>query len=159
MLHYINNDQPLVENDLVVLDSPLGWMGTADVISSRWATAPPGQGIYNIVLSSLDAAIAVVKPGVTFAEIDEAPAASSKMRVMANFYSPLAPWGLEVHDDGGRSTPRVAIITVEPGVYLGRRLGCRLEDDILVTATGHENLTKMIPRTAEEVEQAFANSN
>ena len=49
---------------------------------------------------------------------------------------------------------------MEPGIYLeSEGLGCRIEDDILVTAEGHENLTKMIPRTVEEVEQAFANSN
>ena len=65
------------------------------------------------------------------------------------------------HDDGGEGPLQEgAIITVEPGIYIeSEGLGCRIEDDILVTAEGHENLTKMIPRTVEEVEQAFANSN
>ena len=76
MLHYINNDQPLVENDLVVLDSGARVDGYgADVtrtIPVGGTFTPRAKEIYNIVLSALDAAIAVVKPGVTFAEIDEA---------------------------------------------------------------------------------------
>jgi Xaa-Pro aminopeptidase len=35
-----------------------------------------------------------------------------------------------------------------------RGLGIRIEDDILVTESGHENLTQAIPRTLEDVEAA-----
>ena len=35
-----------------------------------------------------------------------------------------------------------------------RGIGIRIEDDILVTAAGNENLTKAIPRTVEDVEAA-----
>ena len=115
------------------------------------------------MLSALDAAIAVVKPGVTFAEIDEAARSIIKDAGYGEtFIHGIGHHlGLEVHDDGGEGPLQEgAIITVEPGIYLeSEGLGCRIEDDILVTADGHENLTKMIPRTVEEVEQAFANSN
>jgi Xaa-Pro aminopeptidase len=54
------------------------------------------------------------------------------------------------------------IITVEPGLYLKpddellpahlRGIGVRIEDDILITSTGNENLTAMLPRSSVDVE-------
>ena len=56
------------------------------------------------------------------------------------------------------------VLTVEPGLYVDpedtaappelRGLGIRIEDDLLVTETGHENLTARIPRTVRDVESA-----
>jgi Xaa-Pro aminopeptidase len=54
------------------------------------------------------------------------------------------------------------IITVEPGLYFKpedellptplRGIGVRIEDDILITSTGNENLTAMLPRSSVDVE-------
>jgi Xaa-Pro aminopeptidase len=54
------------------------------------------------------------------------------------------------------------VFTIEPGLYFQpddltvpvdfRGIGVRIEDDILVTAEGAENLSAAIPRTADEVE-------
>jgi Xaa-Pro aminopeptidase len=54
------------------------------------------------------------------------------------------------------------IITVEPGLYFKpdddlvpdalRGIGVRIEDDILITAEGNENLTAMLPRSSADVE-------
>jgi len=56
------------------------------------------------------------------------------------------------------------VFTVEPGLYVAsddenaprelRGIGIRIEDDILVTPSGNENLTKAIPRTMKDVEAA-----
>jgi Xaa-Pro aminopeptidase len=82
--------------------------------------------------------------------------------------------GLDVHDAGsyraadGKSRPLEAgmVFTIEPGLYIAaddekappelRGIGIRIEDDILVTDDGHENLTVAIPRTVSDVEQACA---
>lgn len=58
------------------------------------------------------------------------------------------------------------IFTIEPGLYFQpddltvpeeyRGIGVRIEDDILVTATGAENLTINLPRTADDVEAWLA---
>jgi Xaa-Pro aminopeptidase len=58
------------------------------------------------------------------------------------------------------------VLTVEPGLYISaddesvderwRGIGVRIEDDILVTAEGSENLTAQIPKTIEAVEAACA---
>ena len=78
--------------------------------------------------------------------------------------------GLDVHDVGRyRNEEGEAVlfepgmaITVEPGIYVHRDLICderfkgigvRIEDDILVTKDGHENLTATIPKEIDELEE------
>jgi Xaa-Pro aminopeptidase len=79
--------------------------------------------------------------------------------------------GMDVHDVGayfvdGKPRPfgPGMIITIEPGIYVSasddqapeqfRGIGVRIEDDVLVTADGNENLTAAIPKTIDEVERA-----
>lgn len=79
--------------------------------------------------------------------------------------------GLDVHDCGAyfvEGKPRVfrpgMVTTVEPGLYVAaeeesvaprwRGIGIRIEDDVLVTETGHEVLTSAIPKESDEIEAA-----
>jgi Xaa-Pro aminopeptidase len=49
------------------------------------------------------------------------------------------------------------VITLEPGIYLpDRKLGVRIEDDVLVTETGARYLSDGLPREPEEVERWMA---
>jgi Xaa-Pro aminopeptidase len=88
-----------------------------------------------------------------------------------NFYPHnTSHWiGMDVHDCGeyyladGTSIPLEAgnMLTIEPGIYIGedrtdvpaeyRGIGIRIEDDILVTATGSENMTKDAPKEIAEI--------
>ncbi|MEU9045300.1 MULTISPECIES: aminopeptidase P family protein [unclassified Kitasatospora] len=70
----------------------------------------------------------------------------------------------EVHVDGPLKPGMV--LTVEPGIYFQqndltvpeeyRGIGVRIEDDILVTEDGNENLSTALPRRADEVEAWLA---
>ncbi|SFZ76904.1 aminopeptidase P N-terminal domain-containing protein [Chitinimonas taiwanensis] len=88
--------------------------------------------------------------------------------------------GLDVHDAGrykiaGQTRPLEAgmVLTVEPGLYFRPLLadspasyvevpehflhiGVRIEDDLLVTAEGHENFTALTPKTVAEIEATMA---
>ena len=78
--------------------------------------------------------------------------------------------GIDVHDVGtywcngktSRALEPGMVLTVEPGLYVTaddenapaelRGLGIRIEDDVLVTESGHEILTDDAPKTIEDVE-------
>jgi Xaa-Pro aminopeptidase len=80
--------------------------------------------------------------------------------------------GLDVHDVGlyrvdgaSRKLEPGMVLTVEPGCYIRPAdkvpeefwdIGVRIEDDVLVTATGNENLTASTPKSLSEVEEACA---
>ncbi|MGW8266224.1 MAG: aminopeptidase P N-terminal domain-containing protein [Longimicrobiales bacterium] len=131
-------------------------------------TVRPG----NTVAQLHDAAVAaltegLVDLGVLTGGVDDL--------VREKAYEPYFPhqtshWlGLDVHDVGDyarQGSPRVLeegmVLTVEPGLYfpaLGEEsagpfagIGIRIEDDVLVTADGSENLTEALPVSAAEVE-------
>lgn len=80
--------------------------------------------------------------------------------------------GMDVHDVGryhqdGAPRPLEPgfVLTIEPGLYIApqadvdpafRGIGIRIEDDILVTSKGHENLTFDIPKSVAELESILA---
>jgi Xaa-Pro aminopeptidase len=66
--------------------------------------------------------------------------------------------GLQVHDLGGANTVGVLepgmVITIEPGLYIpAENLGVRIEDDVLVTESGHEVITAGAPKSVAEIEK------
>jgi Xaa-Pro aminopeptidase len=68
----------------------------------------------------------------------------------------LSHWlGMDVHDVGSYASVLAPgmVLTVEPGIYIPEeQLGIRVEDDVLVTASGREVLSSGIPRAARDVE-------
>jgi Xaa-Pro aminopeptidase len=81
----------------------------------------------------------------------------------------LGHWlGLDVHDVGeykqdekDRPFEPGMVLTIEPGLYFDedaqvpeqyKGIGIRIEDDLLVTTTGYEVLTKDVPKAIDEIE-------
>lgn len=64
--------------------------------------------------------------------------------------------GLDVHDVGLYSRPfeKGMVLTCEPGIYIREEgIGCRLENDYLLTEDGNINLSENLPIEIEEIEQ------
>ncbi|EKY3087142.1 Xaa-Pro aminopeptidase [Cronobacter dublinensis] len=88
------------------------------------------------------------------------------------FMHGLSHWlGLDVHDVGfyGPDRSRILapgmVITVEPGLYIApdadvpeayRGIGIRIEDDVVITETGNENLTASVVKSADDIEALMA---
>ena len=163
VLHYMDNNGPVEEKDLIVIDSGASYRGyAADVTRTFPATGrftPEQREVYEVVLKAQLAAIKACRPGVKMIEVDAAARDVIEKAGYGDAYphSIGHPLGLEVHDvvPDGPLRPGM-VVTIEPGVYLpDRKLGVRIEDDILITAKGNQNLTPMIPKTVAEIESAM----
>ena len=104
---------------------------------------------YEAVLEAQEAAVAVIAPGVTAGDVDEAARGVLRRAKLDMFFSHSTGHGvgLEIHEGPRLATKQTQplvegmVITIEPGVYLPGRFGLRIEDMVLVTATGGEVLT------------------
>lgn len=92
------------------------------------------------------------------------------------FMHGLGHWlGLDVHDVGEykldgkeRVFEPGMVLTVEPGLYISsdaevdpkwRGIGIRIEDNLLITADGHRNLTQSVPKSIAEIEALMASND
>jgi Xaa-Pro aminopeptidase len=196
ILHYIDNNQPLRDGDLFLIDAGPEYHCSASDVTRTFPVNGTYSGaakeVYEAVLEVQKNCIDQVRSGNTpmgihdlseklLAQvlIDLKIVEGSLDKVLEEkkhrVYYPhgLGHWlGLDVHDvgpyrqDNGEPLQLAAgmCMTVEPGLYIPsedlsvperfRGIGIRIEDDILVTDTGNENLTKSIPKEVAEVEQA-----
>lgn len=171
-LHYDKSRRRTEPGDLVVMDigAEYGYY-SADVtrtipISGKFTERQ--RKIYDLVYATQQAAIDSTRPGMTIARLSQI--AQEYMRTHSGdlcgaepcnryYIHGLSHWlGMDVHDVGNYGTPLAPgmVFTIEPGIYIPEEnLGVRLEDDILVTANGAENLSARAPRTVAEVERAM----
>ncbi|MDR0520296.1 MAG: Xaa-Pro peptidase family protein [Planctomycetaceae bacterium] len=114
--------------------------------------------VYETVLKANEKAIAAIKPGKTCEEID---AVARNIITDAGYGKHFGHGlghsvGLQIHEDprfaaGDKTVLKPGmVLTVEPGIYLKGWGGVRIEDDILVTKTGCEVLSKNVPKKFEE---------
>jgi Xaa-Pro aminopeptidase len=159
--HYFANDSPLAAQGLLVIDAGAAHHRySADItrtfpVSGRFTDEQ--RRIYNAVLEAQLAGIAAVKPGASFRDVHEAARSKLKEHGLDRYFihGTSHHVGLDAHDAGPskRLEPGMTL-TVEPGVYiLGKKLGIRIEDMVLVTANGCEVLSKGLPKRAEEIER------
>ena len=169
-LHYDVNRRQTRDGDLIVVDAGAEWgQYTADVTRTfpvNGKFTPRQKAIYDLVLATQQAAFDSTRPGATIAQLGRI--ARDYMRAHsgtlcgaqtcdAYFIHGLSHWlGMDVHDVGDYSTPLKPgmVFTIEPGIYLAPEgLGVRIEDDVLVTATGAEWLSAKAPKTTAEIER------
>jgi Xaa-Pro aminopeptidase len=105
--------------------------------------------LYESVLDAQQAAIAAVRPGVTASDVDEAARCVLRKKKLARYFTHSTGHGLglEIHE-----APRLAagqsqrlepgmVVTIEPGAYIPGKWGVRIEDVVVVTASGCDVLS------------------
>ena len=192
-LHYVRNDQPLRDGELILIDAGTELAGYASDVTRTYPVGGKFLGArkaaYEVVLAAQLAALAECKPGATLELIHDTTVrqlvegmvelgllqGNAGDLIATDAYKPYymhrtSHWiGLDVHDAGAYSqagSPRKLepgmVFSVEPGLYVApdaegiaselRGLGVRLEDDVLITESGHENLNAAIPKSLDEIE-------
>lgn len=180
ILHYIENYKPEVSSkELILMDLGAEYHGyTADItrtIPVNGKFSPDQKAIYDIVLAAQEAAMKKVKPGTSFAELNQVTKevvnkglkdlGIIKSENENHLYYPHGCChhiGLDVHDKGLRDAMQENMtFTIEPGIYIPENSKCdprwwgiavRIEDDYRVTKDGYEHMSSMAPRTTDEIE-------
>ncbi|EAX47928.1 peptidase M24 [Thermosinus carboxydivorans Nor1] len=150
--HGVASEKLIEAGDLVTLDFGAVYQGyhsdiTRTVVVGR-ASAKQRQ-IYDIVLAAQQTGISVLRPGLAGREVDKAARAVIADAGYGEFFGHGLGHGagLAIHEEP-RLSPNGSIIleenmivTVEPGIYLPDWGGVRIEDMVVLTASGCEVLT------------------
>ena len=151
--HHHPAARTLEAGDLVLLDFGAAFEGyRADTTRMAVVGEPNARQleIHALVLQAHDAAIEAVRAGVTTSDVDAAARAVIAAAGLGDrfFHRIGHGLGLEAHEDPSLDPGSDTVLepgmvfTVEPGVYIPGWGGVRIEDDIVVEATGCRLLTK-----------------
>jgi len=159
-LHYAHNDQPFSAKAGVLIDSGARAGGyCADVTRTL-----PKHGrfdqkrfreLYQLVLQANQLARQQLRPGMTLKELNEL---AWQPIIDAGFdrrHGLSHHIGLDVHDPADYQQPLAPgmIISNEPGIYLPEEgIGIRIEDDLLISQRGCQELTSQIPKEIAALE-------
>jgi Xaa-Pro aminopeptidase len=187
ILHYNANDQLCRKGDLLLLDVGASYANySSDLtrtipVGGRFSKRQ--RAVYNSVLRVMRAGIKGAVAGKLAKDWQtEAQSVMTEELINLGLLKPKAvrnqdpenpefrrffmhglghPLGLDVHDLGYLSDPFAPgwVMTVEPGIYLPEEgFGIRLENNVLITRNGPEDLTADIPVEADEVEEMVSMS-
>ncbi len=150
--HGVPTNRIIQKGDLITMDFGGVVKGYRSDMTRTVAVGEPTneqKKVYNTVLTAKNSAIASIRPHMVCKEVDK----------IARDFIDHAGYpgcfghglghsvGIEIHEDPSFNTrceTRLApgmVITVEPGIYLENQFGVRIEDMIVVTENGCENLT------------------
>ncbi len=170
IVHYHENRRQLRPGEIVYMDYGSDYQYYTSDITRTWPVSgrfsPEQEKMYRCVLEARNAIIAAIKPGATLNALKDAAeqvyqrhgyrdAFLATNRYIGHFV------GISVHDVGGVAgawlekpfVPGV-VFNVEPILqFPERKIHIRLEDTVLLTEQGAENLTAGVPA---EVEQVYA---
>jgi Xaa-Pro aminopeptidase len=165
-IHYVENAGPLGDNELIILDVGAEVSHySADISRTvvRGKASKRQRAVVEAVNAALEFGLEELRPGVTFREFErkQRQFMGEKLRELGliktisdeaiHKYYPHYPHflGLDVHDMGDATVPLEPgmVITNEPGIYIPEEnIGVRIEEDVLITATGHKVLSDGLPR-------------
>ena len=164
--HHESNKTKLKKRDIVLIDMGMKYQGYCSDMTRTIFLNPPTpeqKKVYDIVLQAQLNTIQQIKPNVVVQKIDTTcrDYIESKKHGKHFTHGTGHGVGLDIHElpsfhqeKNSQKTPKKSsnkkpatlkpgmIVTVEPGIYLKGKFGIRIEDMILVTEKGCQNLTK-----------------
>lgn len=166
-LHYNQNTDRLQKGNLILIDIGARVGGYAADVTRTFAIGSATarqKAVHAQVEAAHHQIIKLLKPGLLVRDYHEhvdmvMKQALVNLKLMATMndeknyrrYFPHAVshgLGIDVHDSLGQPTELLPgmVLTVEPGIYIAdEKIGVRIEDDILITDTGHQNLSVTLP--------------
>lgn len=179
--HYFRKTDALKDGDMVLMDYAPDYRYYTSDVTRMW----PVNGKYtdaqrklaDFILAYRDALLKYIRPGVTSdfvldsaardmqryldGKTFENPAHLKAVREGLEFRGHFQhPVGMAVHDVGlvrGVNLQPGMVFTIDPMIWIHEeRLYVRMEDVVVVTAGGVENLSAFVPSTADEIERAMA---
>jgi Xaa-Pro aminopeptidase len=170
IVHYMDNRRQMQAGELVYMDYGSDYDYYTSDITRTWPVSgkftAEQEKMYRCVLDARNAIIAAIKPGATLESLQEVAAAVYARHGYAKEFEATGRYighfvGISVHDVGlifGATArkPFVAgtVFNVEPILqFPERKIHIRLEDTILTTETGAENVTAGVPA---EIEPLYA---
>ena len=182
VLHYIDNNKECKDGDILLMDFGAEYANYASdltrtvPVNGRYSERQ--KDVYNSVLHVMKEATKMLRPGTMFKEYNaeigkimeselinlglldkhEVQKQDPKNPLFRKYFMHGTSHylGLDVHDVGDFDWPMKEgmVFTCEPGIYiLEEELGIRLENDILITSNGPDDLMKNIPIETEEIEE------
>lgn len=172
VLHWMENSRKMEDGDIVVVDCGAeNQMYCSDItrtipVSGKYSERQ--KAIYEIVLKANEEAIKAIGPGVKFLTVSnkaDSVLAEGMVRIgliknkseFKKYYYHSLSHNIGLKGASGSSLDILEpgmIITIEPGIYVREeKIGVRVEDDVLVTETGYEVLSKNAPKQITEIEK------
>ena len=179
--HYFRKTDALKDGDMVLMDYAPDYRYYTSDVTRMWPVngkhTDAQRKLADFILAYRDALLKYIRPGVTSDFVlDSAARDMQRYLVGKTFESPAHlkairegldfrghfqhPVGMAVHDVGlvrGVNLQPGMVFTIDPMIWIHEeRLYVRMEDVVVVTAGGVENLSAFVPSTADEIERAMA---
>ncbi|WP_017472292.1 M24 family metallopeptidase [Amphibacillus jilinensis] len=151
--HGVASEKRIENGELVTLDFGAFYQGYCSDMTRTFAVGEISEELHDIYTTVLDAhlkGLEGTKAGITGKQADALTRDYIKEKGYGQYFGHGTGHGLglEVHEN-----PRLAptsttilkenmVVTVEPGIYIPKVGGCRIEDDIIITADGNTSLNK-----------------
>ena len=155
--HHQPSKRKLKQKDTILLDFGAKYKGYCSDITRCFAIGWPStfyKKVFAVVEQAQAAAIKMIKAGVKINRVDAAAReVIDKSDLPVYGHGTGHGLGLEIHESPflkveSKGTFKAGqVITIEPGIYIPGKLGVRIEDDVLVTETGHRILTRKCPHS------------
>ena len=187
VLHYIDNNKQCQDGEILLMDFGAEYANYASdltrtvPVNGRFTSRQ--RAVYNSVLNVMKEATKMLRPGTMFKDynkevgrimeleliklglldkhdVEKQDAKKPPLYKQYFMHGTSHYLGLDVHDVGSAdwAMKEGMVFTCEPGIYiLEEKLGIRLENDILITKEGPDDLMKNIPIEASDIEDLMNN--